>query len=228
MEDWLGYSPDDLLLFSQEVYRRLFMRANAMLAPLPLLTPLIALAALAAAFRRRRGPAALALVLAAGWAGVSAVFLPLYAEINWAVAGLAPAFWAQAAALCGAAALAPPGPLPRPRGAGDHAALAAMAAALLLWPALAPLQGNPWAAAEVFAMAPDPTALATLAALALLRRPLVTAILGLIPLLWLIASAATLLILGAPEGWAVLLAGPALYVLAVIPRGRALRSPPAA
>ena len=56
------------------------------------------------------------------------------------------------------------------------------------------------------AVAPDPTAIATLAVLALALRSRWTAVLGIVPALWLALSAFTLLTLGAWQGWAVLAA----------------------
>lgn len=100
------------------------------------------------------------------------------------------------------------------RGAGDRAAIGLLAMALLAWPLLAPLDGRSWHEAEVFALTPDPTAFATLALLALAARSRWTALLCVVPALWLAASALTLLTMGAWQGWAVLaalLAGLATY-----------------
>ena len=78
--------------------------------------------------------------------------------------------------------------------------------AALVWPALAPLDGRPWREAEVFAIAPDPTAIATLGLLALAERSRWTALLGIAPVLWLALSTLTLVTMGAWQGWAVLAA----------------------
>ena len=106
-------------------------------------------------------------------------------------------------------------------GAGKRAraGIGLLAAALLVWPILAPLDGRSWREAEVFAVAPDPTAVATLGLLALAARGRWTALLGVVPALWLAVSALTLVTMGVWQGWAVL-AG-LLAGLAALGRSRA-------
>ena len=68
-------------------------------------------------------------------------------------------------------------------------ALGIAGVALIGYPLLAPLSGRPWAGAELFGLAPDPTVALTLAALLLWRsRPW----LWIVPLLWCAVSSATL------------------------------------
>ena len=92
------------------------------------------------------------------------------------------------------------------RGLGAWAGLALLAAAVLVWPLFAALDGRPWGEAEVVALAPDPTAAATLGLLACAERSRWTALLCAAPVLWLALSALTLLTLGTWQGWAVLAA----------------------
>ena len=56
---------------------------------------------------------------------------------------------------------------------------------------LAPLQGRGWASSEVFGIAPDPTAIATLGVLLLARGRLLPVLLP-IPVLWCLLSGMTL------------------------------------
>lgn len=216
MEPWLDYAPRDFVLFSEEVYRRVFVRANAALHPAPLIAPVAGLALLAAALRLSRGPALAVAGLSAAWVCVSAGWMPLYAEINWAAAPAIHLFRAEAALLLLAALVAPrrPPTLSRSRA---FAFVGISAGAILLFPLLAVLRGQPLAAAEVFAVAPDPTAIATLALLPLISRRLAAAVLGVIPLGWCLASGATLLALDDPQGWLPLAAGPALFAFACLP-----------
>ena len=79
-------------------------------------------------------------------------------------------------------------------------------AAALVWPVLAPLDGRPWSEAEVIAIAPDPTAIATLGLLALAERSRWTALLCAAPVLWLAVSTLTLVTMDVWQGWAVLAA----------------------
>ena len=55
-------------------------------------------------------------------------------------------------------------------------------------------------------MAPDPTAAATLALIALAARSRWTALLCVVPALWLAISALTLFTMGSWQGWAALAA----------------------
>jgi hypothetical protein len=83
--------------------------------------------------------------------------------------------------------------------------------ALLGHPLLGGMSGRPWHQAELFGLAPDPTALGTLAFL----LPLIgdagparwlPSLLRVVPLLWCAASAAMLLTMGSAQGWVVLAA----------------------
>jgi hypothetical protein len=73
----------------------------------------------------------------------------------------------------------------------DLIALALFCFGLVGYPLLAPLMGRQWLAAEMFGLAPDPTALATLALLSLAdgggRWPL-----SIIPLIWCVITGLTL------------------------------------
>jgi hypothetical protein len=67
---------------------------------------------------------------------------------------------------------------------------------------LAPLQGRGWASSEVFGIAPDPTAIATLGLLLLARGRLLPLLLP-IPVLWCLLSGVTLRTMGEPQAWAL-------------------------
>jgi hypothetical protein len=96
-------------------------------------------------------------------------------------------------------------------------------AVALLYPVLAPLAGRPWSAAEVIGIAPDPTAIATLALL-LLARPRRQALLFPIPVLWCLASGLTLWAMDSAQAWLPAVAALAATVLAIVLAGR-YRSP---
>jgi hypothetical protein len=194
MDTWLSYAAEDFLLFSAEVYWRLFMQANAALWPLPVIAPIVALAVLEATRRHPlRGGRALLALLALGWIGAGWVFVrTLYAPVNWAAGALAPVFMVEAALLAAASARRP-ADTGVSRGAGT--ALVALAA---LYPVAAILLGRPVATAEVVGIAPDPTAVATLGASLLAAPPRWRLALGAIPALWLGQSALTLALLDPP------------------------------
>ena len=197
-----GLAPEDLVPFAAPAYWRLFALENAAAWPAQ---PVLLAAGALLVFRLARdrplpgrwlGPAFGAAWLWAGWQFVAL----RYGTLNWAAPGLAWAFYAEAALFV---ALGLSGRLAFPRG-GPGVLL--LAAAVLAWPLLAPLDGRPWREAEIVALAPDPTAMATLALLALAARNRWTALASAVPALWLAFSAFTLLVLGAWQGWAVLAA----------------------
>ena len=92
------------------------------------------------------------------------------------------------------------------RGRSAWSGIGLLVAAALIWPVLAPLDGRPWREAEVVAIAPDPTGIATLGLLALAERSRWTALLCIAPVLWLALSTLTLVTMGAWQGWVVLAA----------------------
>lgn len=192
MSEWWTYRPSDFIMFAPRTYWRLFELANAEAWPLAVLLTLLLLGAW------RSGPRAAAAVLAAAWVWVGWAFvLRRYAPINWAAEYAAWAFFAEAAAL--AAWSAQPAVDSAPQ-LSRRIGLALVAAALVLHPLLAPLQGRPWRQAELFGIAPDPTVIATLGAL-LLHPPRGAArALWLAPTLAGAASAATLWTMGSLQG----------------------------
>lgn len=229
MTEWWTYRPSDLLMFAPRTYWRLFELHNEAWWPLQPLAVLAGLGWLAWLWRRgspapQRGAAVLragAAALAIASAFVGGLFLwQRYAPINSAAPALASGFLAQG---LGLAVLATRDDL--------HRALSALririGALLVGWallgqPLLAPAFGRPWTQAEVFALAPDPTAIATLGVLLSCgaERPLTR---GLLRLLWVLTvlqcaiSAATLLTMGLPQGW-VPLGAALLAVVAALAR----------
>jgi hypothetical protein len=191
--EWWTYTLEDFLLFSPATYWRLFELHNLELWP----AQVPALAAGATIFALVRAPAVqpgrvAAALLAACWLWVAWAFhLQRYATINWAAGWFALAFAVQALLLVWAGVvrgrLAFDGPDTRARRAG----VALLAFALIGLPLAAPLSGRPWAQAELFGIAPDPTAIATLGVLlaAAGRAPWGLMVL---PLAWCVVSGATL------------------------------------
>jgi hypothetical protein len=215
MSDWWTYTLSDFLLFSPRVYYRLLELHNRALWPLQLLTLAVGLVLIVLVVRRPRGHGRLvALLLAASWAFVGWAFLwARYATINWAAACAAPVFALEALLLLCIGALLDRLTFDR-RGAAGWLGALLVAFALAGQPLLAPLSGRPWAAAEAFGVAPDPTAVGTLGLL-LLARGRMLASLFPIPVLWCVASGATLWAMGAPEAWILPAAGALAAAVAV-------------
>ena len=201
----MSWSLEDLLLFEPRVYWRLFALENESVWPAqPAVLAAVVLLVLCFIWGRQPSGRWLGPVLGAAWLWTGWQFVALrYGTVNWAAPTLAWGFYAEAALLAG---LGLAGRIVfTQHGRGAWLGLGLVAAALV-WPVLAPLDGRPWREAEVFAIAPDPTAIATLGLLALAARSRWTALLCVAPVLWLALSTLTLLTMGAWQGWAVLTA----------------------
>ena len=204
---------EDLLLFSPQVYWRLFALENESVWPAqPVVLAAIALLALSFTLGRQPSGRWLGPVLGAAWLWTGWHFVALrFGTVNWLAPTLAWGLYAEAALLAGLGLSGRIVFMRRRRGAWFGIGLLAAA---LVWPVLAPLDGRPWREAEVFAIAPDPTAIATLGLLALAERSRWTALLCAAPVLWLAVSTLTLFTMDAWQGWAVLaalLSGPAAW-----------------
>lgn len=233
LQDLASYRPGDFLMFSPRAYWRLFELHNEAWWPLPLWLPALAVAA--AMWAWRGGPAArvvVPLALAAASLFVAQAFvLRHYEPINWAARGVAWLGWAQALAL---ALIALRGGLPAtPDPWRGRAALAIASWALCGHLLLAPLAGRPLAQAEVFGLAPDPTAMAVLAwllqgsaaAAGRWARAVVVVAWGA-ALAQCAVSAATLATMGQAQAAAPLLAGLGAAAAALAARRRRPRSAP--
>lgn len=162
MSEWWTYRLSDFLMFSAATYWRLVERYNRELWPLHL--AMLAGAALLLWLLAARRPGA-DRIMAAGLAGIWlwvgwAFHAQRYATINWAAGYFAWAFAAQAALLLLACAFLSRAAAPAAR--SRIAGLVLATAAVFAYPLAALVAGRPWHQAEVFGVAPDPTALATI------------------------------------------------------------------
>jgi len=166
-----GYTLSDLLMFSPEVYFRLFVLYNQAVWPVQVVV--VVLTGAIVALTRRPSAAAtrtVAGLMAVSWAGIAGFFLlQRYAEINLAAPCFAAGFALQAVLWSGVAVAG----RPRLRWAGDRvgaAGLGLLATAAVALPLLGPLSGREWVGMELFGLAPDPTALGTLGLLLMVPR----------------------------------------------------------
>lgn len=208
MSEWWTYSLTDFLLFSPRTYYRLFALYNEAVWPAHIAALALAGALLFLAIRR--GPyagRAVGAVLAALWAWIAVAFhAERYATINWAATYFALTFAFQAALLVWNAL----GPNAL-RFAPKPFAIAIFAFVVVLQPFAGVALGRDWRQAEMFGLAPDPTAVATLAFLAMAARP--PKLLFVIPLLWCAVTGLTLTAMEAPDALMSPIAG-ALALLA--------------
>ena len=212
MSEWWTYRLSDLLLFSPQTYYRLFELYNAAIWPAQVVTIILGLAVLGLGFRpgSSRGrwiPA----ILAGCWLWIAIAFhANRYATINWAAIDFAWGFGCESALLLWTGVLR--GKLAFGPGEGmiGRAALGIFLFALVAQPFLGPLCGRPWRQVEIFGVAPDPTAVATLG-IVLLAAGRVRWELLAVPAIWCAISGATLLAMKAPDFWVT----PLLAALAV-------------
>ena len=214
MSEWWTYRLADLLMFSPRTYYRLFELYNADLWPGQVVAILVGLVILACArWPGAAGPRIAAAMLAACWLWVAwAFFAQRYASINWAARYFGVGFTIEALLLFwfgvirGRLVLRP---MP-----GSAASMGLYTLAVCAYPLLVLANGRTWLHMEVFALAPDPTAVATLGLLAAASR--IPWMLLAIPLLWCAISGATLFTMAAPDAWVV----PAAAVLALLLAGK--------
>jgi hypothetical protein len=195
MSEWLSYSPADLLLFSPRVYYRLLEMHNAAWWPLHIIA--LAAGCVLAFLIVSRTPSAerwIGGLLGVLWIWVAWSFLwERFATIHWIMAYVAPLFAIQGIALFwfggvrGGLALSPAN--------WQRLAAAVVMVAAILYPLLALAEARPLGGGEVLGLFPDPTAIATLAALSAMRKGLPLMIL---PAAWCALSSETLWLLQSP------------------------------
>lgn len=214
MDGWSSYSLTDFLLFAPRTYYRLFALHNADLWPLHLAVLVAGAGLLVLVFADRpawRGRV-IAVLLAAAWLFVAwAWLLERYDGINFAGRWFALAFAIEGALIILFGVWGNRlRPAPRAHPAG-MAGAGIFAAALALYPLLGVAFGRGLATAEVFALAPDPTAVGTLGLLLVPAR--VPWLLLPIPLAWCAITGLTLWTMEAPDAFVAPIA--AILVLAL-------------
>jgi hypothetical protein len=188
MAEWSTYRPSDFLLFSPRAYYRLFELYNAEVWPLHLAAAALGLLLVHLTWQHRAKAACV--LLAACWLWVGWAFhWQRFSSINWAATGYAAAFAGQAALLLACAWRAG---FQTPRQRGMWIGWGVLLFALFVQPMVGALFGRPWQQAEVFGLAPDPTALATLGVLWRLGGRGMAWLLWPVPLLWCLVSGTTL------------------------------------
>jgi hypothetical protein len=215
MSEWWTYTLSDFLLFTPATYRRLFELYNRDIWPGQAVGLAIGIAILLALLRggkpaRGREVAAL---LAACWAWIAGAFLyERYATINWAAVYFAAAFGLEALLFVVTGVLRARLAFAPARNRAARIGMLLFLFALAGQPVLGIALGRHWYQAEVFGVAPDPTAVATLGIL-------LCGIegrhwhLALVPLLWCATSGAFLLAMESPEALVMAAAGIGALVL---------------
>lgn len=219
MSEWWTYRLGSFLLFSPRTYYRLLELYNLAIWPAQLAGMAIGLAIVALLIGKRgHRERIIAGLLAACWLWIALAFhYQRYAQINWAATWFAVAFTCEALLLV-VGLVAGRLVLQRISGGTAWISTSIFAMSILGYPILAPLTGRPWTSAEIFGVAPDPTAIASVAVLAMVRGR-IRWLLLLVPVLWCAITAATLWAMRAPETWVMVVAG----LLALWPAVRGTR-----
>lgn len=212
MPEWWSYSLSDFLLFSPRTYYRLFELYNAAVCP----AHIVALAGgVVAAFLLRNGPAnarIVAGILVAGWLFVACAYhWQRYATINLAAPYYAAGFAIEAMLLLWIGVIRSRLHFRPNADITSRMGFGLFLFALLIQPLIGLLFDRPWIAAEIFVIAPDPTAVATAGILATASRT--SWLLLVIPLAWCAISGATLWAMEAPDALVTPLGG--LFALAL-------------
>jgi hypothetical protein len=223
MSEWWTYRLGDFLMFSRQVYERLFVLHNQVLWPAQFLA--LALGGAILFLLLRPGNAGMRLVmvlLALAWAFVAWAFLwQRYAPVNLAIPYVVPLFGLQALLLACAGMWKEGIELPIrwnvPRCLGS--VLFGYALFLHPWITAFPTGRGLWGA-EVIGLTPDPLAIATLGIAAMARPAAKAWLLMVVPALWCLISGLTLVALQAPLAWLPLLALGLALVARSWPRSR--------
>lgn len=216
MSEWWTYSLSDLLMFSARTYYRLFELYNLAIWPGQLIAGAFGMAILICVARSGAASGRVAAaMLAVCWLWVAWAFhAERYAAINLAAYYFAIGFGIEALLLLWVGTLRGRLALMPVRSGLDRAALGLLLFAVLVYPLVAVASGRSWRQMEMFGVAPDPTAVATLGLL-LLSAPVPWLLLP-IPLLWCAISGATLWAMQAPDAWVAPLVAVLALLLCVI------------
>jgi hypothetical protein len=194
MSEWWTYTLSDIQSFSVHSYYRLFELYNRAIWPAQIVALALGIAILL--LLRRAEPwrgRVIAVLFTACWLWVAVVFhAHRYATLTWSARYFAWGFGVEAALLLWTAL--------RGRLIFERRLAGSMIflAALVVPPLIGPLLGRSWSQVEIFGVAPDPTAIATLG-IVLLIAGRVRWELMVLPLLWCAVSGATLLSMHAPD-----------------------------
>ncbi len=164
---------------------------------------------------------AIAAILAGCWLWIAIAFhATRYKTLTWTAGYFAWGFALEAALLIWTGVIRGLAFERRPAG------LAIFLFALLAQPLIGLLLGREWRQVEIFGVAPDPTAVATLGILLLVTGRVRWELIA-VPVLWCGISGATLLAMGAREAWVMITAAVLVFALAawrtVVRRSKDLR-----
>jgi len=196
MGELTSYSLSDFILFSDKVYYRQFELYNHADWPLHLIAIIFSLVIIYTFWKK---PAAawsgwlIAVLLSLSWLWVAWAFLyarfyQIHVVANWYALG----FVLQAGLITWYGVIKNQFRFTGESGARINVGLGLLFISLIIYPFIALMTGRNWLQFEMFFLAPDPTALATIAILVLYKA---YSMLYVIPITWLLISGVTLIVM---------------------------------
>ena len=194
MGELTSYSLSDFILFSDRVYYRQFELYNHAIWPLHLIAVLFSLVIIYMLWKNPAwGGRLIAVLLTLSWVWVAWAFLyvrfyQIHVVANW----YALVFVLQAGLIIWYAVIKNQFTLREESRSKINLGLVLLFISLLLYPFIAFIAGRSWLQFEMFSLTPDPTVLATLAILVLCKA---SPVLYVIPIIWLLISYVTLIVM---------------------------------
>jgi len=190
MDKLTSYRLSDFILFSESSYYRQFELYNQAIWPLHILSVIISLVILYALWKRpARAGRYITAVFVIAWVWVAYAFLyQRFYQIHVVAHWYALAFVIQALLIAWYGFYENRLSHFMPGRPASTLAYTMLSISLLIYPFIAVMADRSWRQSEMFALTPDPTAIATIAILLLYRTPVV---LFIIPVLWLLVSITT-------------------------------------
>lgn len=213
MSEWWTYALSDFLLFSPRTYYRLFELYNADIWPAQIVASVLGVAILVLLHRGGDGRGrVIAAILGACWLWIAWAFHGArYATINWAAVYVAVGFAGEGLLIVWAGLIRNRMLVPADGQGVDRVGLAVVLFALVGQPLIGPLVGREWSQVEVFGVAPDPTAVATLGVLLCVAGRAFW-LLAALPIAWCVVTGTTLWTMGSVDA----LVAPLAVVICVV------------
>ena len=172
MSEWWTYRPSDFLLFAPRTYYRLFELYNQEIWPLHIVALAVGVTIFVVMHARKVWSGrVVAALLAVCWLWIAWAFhWQRYATINWAAGYFALGFVLQALLLIWIGVIRDRLQFDLNPGARARIGISIFWFALIVQPLLGLLVGRQWPQLELFGVAPDPTAVATVGLLLAAHR----------------------------------------------------------
>lgn len=219
MSEWWTYRLSDFLLFSADVYYRLFELYNHAIWPGHVLVVVLGVLVVFLLFNPRRWSGRiLFFILAVGWLWVAwGYHVTHFSTINWAAPYFAAGFAVEGLLLLLIGGYSKGLLVSLEADWSSRVGIGFVCFGVVIQPLIGPLSGRPWTQVELFGLAPDPTVVVTVGLLLLAGR--VRWILLPIPVIWCLISSATLWTMAMPDFWMML----AVALIALVVAGKQAR-----